>query len=78
MSPRFNLGAKSVRCRLKRSKVSERCVSTAYLFAGYDYYTGAFADRSFKMDTVNAVSKHQLGYNWLSSTGSFPSTLTAR
>jgi len=67
MSPRFNLGAKSVGCRLQRSKVGEGCVPTAQPIAVHHHYTGPFANRGFEMDTVNTVSKHQPGYDWLSS-----------
>jgi hypothetical protein len=60
MSPRFNLGAESVRRRLQRPEIGECCVSAAQPFAVHHYYTGPFAKWGFKMHAVNAVSKHQL------------------
>ena len=63
MPPCFNLGAKSVRCWLEGSKIGESGVSAAQLFTVHHHYTGSFANSGFKMNAVNAVSKHQLGYD---------------
>ena len=58
MPLRFDFGCEAVLRLLNRSKVSERRVSSTESFAGHDYHSGALAQRGFKMNTVNAVSKH--------------------
>jgi hypothetical protein len=58
MPLRFDFGGEAILGMFKRSKVRESCVSSTEFFAGHDYHSGALAQMGFKMNTVNAVSKH--------------------